>query len=411
MVLLNFLCLANILSPVCVHAACHMPKITPRCMSERLFARSLHMPPFSSTHAWMSTRYHFTKHPEKVSIGHPCIDAVFQYGFQEPFIARQFLNDILGLKGKERIQDVIFLPRDLPSSDPLGMPKYNFTVDVQCKTKDGHYFLVEMQNDFRDDYHLKALIEHSRMLSRIDVDRVVGEDDKNLPVEKTSKRKFWRGIKGIYSIVLTNKEFGKHNMKDRYTDEPVMEPMLVNPYELRHIHRLDRHYGDTPNQLVLLMLANLQKKPTKALSSVERWACVFRDDALKYGVRKIPKTKEIEDPEKIAGGNKAIEALIDRLDIRHLPRDVKERYVAAIDYHNDSWADIEEKIEARVEKRIEARVEKKIEAKIEKRVKAEESKKARTNAMQMLKDGVTVDKVSEYTGLDLEEVKALIAKC
>ncbi len=212
---------------------------------------------------WSSIRQCSTGHSKKVSIGNPCIDAVFQYGIHDSFIASQFLNSVLGLKEDSSIQEVVFLPRDLPSSDPLASMGYNFTVDVRCKTKDGRHFLVEMQNDFRDDYHLKALIEHSRMLSRMDLDQSGGEDQNIALSEKTGTRKFWKGIQGIYSVVLTNKVFSRANQKAIYSGESLMEPELVNPYELRHVHQLERHYGDVPNQIILLMLANLPKKLAK----------------------------------------------------------------------------------------------------------------------------------------------------
>jgi len=40
------------------------------------------------------------------------------------------------------------------------------------------YYLVEMQNDFRDDYQIKALIEHSRMLSSLDTKQTKEDQHK-----------------------------------------------------------------------------------------------------------------------------------------------------------------------------------------------------------------------------------------
>ncbi len=297
---------------------------------------------------WTSARYCSTDHSKHVSIGNPCIDAVFQYGLQDPFITSQFLNAVLDLKDDRSIQDVSFLPRDLPPSDPLAPLGYHFTVDVRCKTKDGQHFLVEMQNDFRDDYHLKALVEHARMLSRIDFEQFMGKDfGVGQSTNTGSASKFWKGIQGVYSIVLTNKVFYKTKMKTAYPKELLMEPKLVNPYELRHVHQLERHYGNVPNQIILLMLANLPNKPAKDYSYVERWAYLFRDETLKSGVHKISETKEIDNPDEISGGDKAIQEFIDRLDMRHLPMDVRTRYLSAIQYYNDSIVDIDEKAEER----------------------------------------------------------------
>ena len=129
-----------------------------------------------------------------------------------------------------------------------------------------------MQNDFRDDYHLKSLIEHSRMLSRLDTDQKTEDQSKRAEKGKKYEDWFWKGIQGIYAVVITNKAFPLTRMKSSYPTETIMEPLLVNPYELRHIKQLDRHYGDVPNQIVLLMLDNLKKSVSELSSSIERWA-------------------------------------------------------------------------------------------------------------------------------------------
>lgn len=298
-------------------------------------------------HSMFCTPLRFASHSASncISIGHPCIDAVFQYGFGRPHVAETFINTILGFKDADKITEVTFLPRDLPSQNPTGAMSYNFTVDVRCKTQDGRYFLVEMQNDFRDDYHLKALIEHSRMIGRIDLDQHGETDKMERGRKKDASPKYWKDIQGIYSIVLTNKAFGKTKKKKTYLNEPIMEPDLLNTYELRNIHHLERHFGDIPNQLTLLMLANLKEKPISALSSLERWAYIFQEKALRHGARKIPATKSIENPEELAAGDEAMKEFIDSLDIRHLPEEVRERYHRTIQYYNDSIVDIAEKAE------------------------------------------------------------------
>lgn len=192
-------------------------------------------------------------------IGNPCIDGVFQYGFESPTALKGFLNAVLGLEGDKAIQSVDHLKRDMPAADPTSPLGYHFTVDVRCRTKEGHHFLVEMQNDFRDDYHLKALIEYALMLSRLDIDQTAEDQTKRIERGKKYEDWFWKDIKGIYAVVITNKAFSSKRMKSSYPTEEVMEPLLVNPYELRHTKKLERHYGDIPNQIVLLMLDNLKE--------------------------------------------------------------------------------------------------------------------------------------------------------
>lgn len=200
-----------------------------------------------------------------------------------------------------------------------------------------------MQNDFRDDYHLKSLIEHSRMLSRLDTDQKTEDQSKRAEKGKKYEDWFWKGIQGIYAVVITNKAFPLTRMKSSYPTETIMEPLLVNPYELRHIKQLDRHYGDVPNQIVLLMLDNLKKSVSELSSSIERWAYLFKDSSMRSGVKKLPETKEIEDPEVIAGKDEAIREFIERVDIKNLPYEVRDRYLRAVRYYNTAILDIEEK--------------------------------------------------------------------
>jgi PD-(D/E)XK nuclease family transposase len=276
-------------------------------------------------------------------IYHPCIDGVFQYGFESPTAIINFLNAALDLKGQREIQTVEHIKRDMPAADPTSPLGYHFTVDVRCRTKDGHHFLVEMQNDFRDDYHLKALIEHSRMLSRLDTDQTEDDKEKRMLKNKDHATHFWKGIQGIYTVVITNKAFAQKRMNLSHPDETLMEPLLVNPYELRHTEQLDRHYGDMPHRIVLLMLDHLKKPAAELSSPIEDWAYVFKDTALKSGAKKIPETKEIEDIELVANRNPGIREFIERIDVKNLPAEVHDRYVRAIHYYNTTIVDIEEK--------------------------------------------------------------------
>ena len=85
---------------------------------------------------------------KSVMMTNPCIDSVFQYGFQEPSILSDFLNAALNFTGENAIEDITYLPRDITASDPLSSFAYHFTVDIRCRTKNNHHFLIEMQNDF-----------------------------------------------------------------------------------------------------------------------------------------------------------------------------------------------------------------------------------------------------------------------
>ena len=293
------------------------------------------------------------KESKSVQIGHPCMDSVFRHGFADPSILKDFLNVILEFEGAEAIEEIIYLPKALPPAAPESNTGYHFTVDVRCRTKSGRHFVIEMQNDFRNDYHVKALVEHSRMLSHLDKDQTAADRSKRTAKNVNDRNKFWKGVEGLYTIIVTNKRLPSKKLKSYYSAEALMEPFVVNPYELRHTKQLDRHFGDIPIQIVFLMLDNLTPPHIgQILTPVERWAHVLRDPALRSGVAKIPKTKTIHDVEALAGDVKSIRSFIERLDVTKLPAAVKESYEHAVDYHNGALIDIEEKATKKGEEKI-----------------------------------------------------------
>ena len=341
-----------------------------------------------------------------VQIGHPCIDSIFQYGFADPSILKDFLNVVLKFVGAQAIEEISYLSRTMPPFDPQSKTGYTFTVDVRCRTKSGRHFLIEMQNDFRGDYHMKALVEHSRMLSRLDTDQTAGDRFKRTAKNGTDRNKFWKGVEGIYTIIMTNKSFPSSKLKSYYSGETVMEPFLVNPYELRHVEQLDRHLGDIPNQVVFLMLSNLNPQHTgQVLTPVERWAHVFRDPALRSGVAKIPKTKEIKNVDALAGDVKSIRAFIDRLNVTKLPIHVKECYELAVNYHNGALADIEEKA---TEKGLKLGQEKGLKLGQEIGLKLGQEKSLKYVAQRMLIAGKTISEIVDLTGLSFQIVESLL---
>ena len=276
------------------------------------------------------------------TIHHPCLDGIFQYGFESHTALTNFLNAALDLKGETEIQQVEHIKKDMPTADPSTPSGYHFTVDVRCRTKDGHHFLVEMQNDFRDDYHMKALAEHSRMVSLLDTDQTKEDKNKRAAKNKQDANRFLKGIQGIYTIVITNKGFHSKRMKLAYPAEKKMEPLLVNPYELRHTKQLDRHYGDVPYRIVLLMLDHLNKPVAELKTPIEDWAYVFKDRILRSG-EGISKTKVLEGIELIANRNPGIKEFIERTDVNNLPNEARDRKMRAIHYYDTTIIDIEEK--------------------------------------------------------------------
>ena len=148
----------------------------------------------------------------------------------------------------------------------------------------------------------------------------------------------------MYKIIVSDKSFPSSTFKSHYSGETVAEPFLVNHYELRHVKQLDRHSGDFPVEVVLLMLDKSQPpRPGQVLTPVERWARVFREPVLKPGAGIIPTTKIIEDVDALAGDVESIRAFINRLEVTNLHINVKDSYARAIKYNNGAILDIQEK--------------------------------------------------------------------
>ena len=366
-----------------------------------------------------------------VQIGHPCIDSIFQYGFADPGILKDFLNVVLQFDGAQAIEEISYLSRTMPPVDPQSNAGNFCTVDVRCRAKSGRHFLIQMQNDFRSDYHVKALLEHSRMLSRLDIDQTTSDRFRRTAKNILDKNNFWKGVEGLYTIIVTNKSFPLSTLKSHYLSETVAEPFLVNPYELRHIKQLDRHLGDIPNQVVFLMLDKLKPPhPGQVLTPVERWAQVFQDPALRSGVATIPTTKRIKDVEALAGDVKSIRAFIDRLDVTKLPLHLRDNYDRVVNYNNGAMLDIQEKaIEKgkKIGKKDGMKLGEEIGMKLgeeigmkkgeeigmkkgeEKGMKKGEEKGMKCVAERMLIEGSTISQIVKITGLSFEFVESLIS--
>jgi hypothetical protein len=291
-------------------------------------------------------RYFGSESPPQGSktVFHPCADGIFQHGFGSQLAVVGFLNDLLGLEGKDAITSVEILSRSLPSESEYPRLGYSFVVDLRCSSRDGRHFLIEMQNDFRLHYHMKAILEHCRMISNLDLHHVKRNFESRISTEsKGQSKEFWRNIQGLFTIVITNKAPNVETMKAMYPHEPVSEPCLLNRYELRHSDYPNRHFGDKPFQVILLNCNNLKKSSaTELVSPVEQWAYLFQDSMLRSGIAKIPETKTIEGLDFIIDRNPGIKAFIDRICVGAVPSEVLNEYWKDLSYFNESIVNIHE---------------------------------------------------------------------
>ena len=59
-------------------------------------------------------------------IYHPCVDGIFQYGFESHIALINFLNAALDFKGGKEIQNIEYIKKEMPTAG------FQFTVYVRC---------------------------------------------------------------------------------------------------------------------------------------------------------------------------------------------------------------------------------------------------------------------------------------
>lgn len=246
---------------------------------------------------------------------HPCTDFGFKRAIKNPDIAAGFINHVLSLKGNDEVKEVTYVDTQLPSTDPLGK---NFTVDVLCTTKNGR-FLLEMQNDFRNDYPDKAFVELCRLISQWDsssVQQVVKEQTRKRARSGETHdvaREFWQDIDRAIVLVITNKSFPSNAFKVSDSSQSQMEPNIVNTYRMLNVDSPKRYLGDMDVRVVLLMLDNFKKDEKALKTDMDRWLYLFKEPILSGGVKAIPTFKSVQSLEKVAHGDSTLTHFYDVL--------------------------------------------------------------------------------------------------
>lgn len=240
---------------------------------------------------------------------HPCTDFGFKRAIRNPDIASGFINHVLSLKGDDQVKEVTYVDTQLPSTDPLGK---NFTVDVVCTTNNGR-FLLEMQNDFRNDYPDKAFVELCRLVSQWDsssIQQVVTEGTRKRSRAGETHgvaREFWQDIRRAIVLVITNKSFPATSTKTSDPSQHQMEPDIINTYRMMNTSHPGRFLGDMDVRVVLLMLDNFKKEEKNLKTDMDCWLYLFKEPALRDGVSTIPTFKSIQSLEKVAHKDTALQ--------------------------------------------------------------------------------------------------------
>lgn len=89
----------------------------------------------------------------------PKTDLTFKLVFGEhPDLVMSFLNALLPLKPEEYITEIEYLPSEMVPENPL---RKNSIVDVRCKDKRGHCFVVETETIWSEEFEYRVSLDAS----------------------------------------------------------------------------------------------------------------------------------------------------------------------------------------------------------------------------------------------------------
>ena len=293
------------------------------------------------------------------SIINPCTDFGFKRAFKNPIVLADFLNNILDYKGGDQIVQLSYMDKEFASLDIAGRA---FTVDIVCLTENQRYFLIEMQNDYGPDYADKSYVEFARFLAGVDSVKLHdlsmgGEPQRRRRIGDTDieAQDFWKKIQEVCTVVISNKRFRPDFKKERFTDETVAEPDVINTYEMRHNVHANRHLGSLKAKVVLVMLANFHKTEYQLETMMDRWLFALKDESMATGREKINAFKVISDITSSASDSEALKRFYAGLHVRSVGKDILTDYEKEVKFINDR--DDRKKADWKAEGRIEGEIE------------------------------------------------------
>jgi len=269
-----------------------------------------------------------------------------------------FINDILGLQGKDQIQDITFQPT---IQDPEIASKKQSTIDVLCKDANGVQIIVEMQVSPQQGFAKRAQYYAAKAYAR--------QLNKG---KKEGAR--YKDLKAVIFIAICSRAIFKH--KKAYLSRHIILDKETYTQDFKDF------------SFTIVELSKFKIKKIENLSNIiEKWCYFF-----KYA----PKTTE-SDLAKIIGTDEMIERAYEELNQFNWTEAELNAYEkeekrlmdnqAAEDYIFNQG--IEKGI---VEGREKGRAEGKTEAKLE-------------LARRLLQDGMPIERVVKLTGLSAKAIE------
>ena len=293
----------------------------------------------------------------------PKADLTFKRVFGEhPDLVMSLLNALLPLTADQEITDIEYLPSEMVPENPL---RKNSIVDVRCKDKQGRQFIVEMQMIWSPEFKQRVLFNASKAYVR---QMSVGEQ--------------YELLQPVYSLNLVNEIF-----------EPELEG-YYHHYQMIHVENSDKVIDGL--QLIFVELPKFTPHSYSEKKMQVLW--------LRYLTEINEQTREV--PEELMT-NPEVKKAVDALEVSAFT-DAQlagyEKFWDIISVEKTLYNSAERR---GMEKGMAEGMEKGMEKGIEKGIEKGMAEERHLIALNMKKQGVSFELISQCTGLSIKEIELL----
>lgn len=293
----------------------------------------------------------------------PKADLTFKRVFGEhPDLVMSLLNALLPLTADQEIADIEYLPSEMVPENPL---RKNSIVDVRCKDKQGRQFIVEMQMIWSPEFKQRVLFNASKAYVR---QMSVGEQ--------------YELLQPVYSLNLVNEIF-----------EPELEG-YYHHYQMIHVENSDKVIDGL--QLIFVELPKFTPHSYAEKKMQVLW--------LRYLTEINDNTREV--PEELMA-NPEVKKAVDALEVSAFT-DAQlagyEKFWDIISVEKTLYNSAERR---GMEKGMAEGMEKGMEKGIEKGIEKGMAEERHLIALNMKKQDVSFELISQCTGLSIKEIELL----
>jgi predicted transposase/invertase (TIGR01784 family) len=302
------------------------------------------------------------------------IDPFADWAFKRLFASEESKPILIGLlnhifKGKKCITNIEYGKTDYPGEHA---EEGGAVFDITCTDADGTKFIIEIQRGWQENFIERGLFYISRAIS---------------DQAPKGNRKGWAyDIKEVYLIAFL---------------EDFRLPGTPKSEYIQNICLANRKTGEIfydKMSLIFIEMLNFVKKPEELDTDLDRWL---------YALKHLT---EFEDrPDYLTGPE--FDQLFNLAEYANLTREEREMYNASMKYKwdNQNVRDYAAKKgrEEGLEQGLQEGLQQGLQEGLQEGLEAGERKKAVEMARKMLLAKEPLEKITEYSGLSIEEIKAL----